>query len=246
MAYKGNTCGGISISRRFTLIELLVVVAVISILVSLFLPALSRARANAKEISCMNNLRQIAICYKGYTVDNRGMMPFVSSPGTGSPGYFRFLDDMTPIYSSARSAKIFKCPASPSPAMTYQRMTEFKGDYLCGGDIADIERRSLSNNGHGNNVYSFDPGNPSTTTSATVANKKPSAANCQQRIVYDRCYNWHVMRRSIIVASIDDSHCYKEKNSLLPYWMLNVNSSGNPKIITTTLAWPDVGKWPVN
>ena len=70
---------------RFTLIELLIVIAIIAILASLLLPALNRARNNARAISCLNLFGQFGKCTVQYVDDNQGyLMPFKNHGASGT------------------------------------------------------------------------------------------------------------------------------------------------------------------
>ncbi|MBN2211694.1 MAG: type II secretion system protein [Sedimentisphaerales bacterium] len=66
----------------FTLIELLVVVSIIALLVSILLPALSRARAQAKVAVCSSQLHQYLTCMITYAADNEGYLPLHDGVGS--------------------------------------------------------------------------------------------------------------------------------------------------------------------
>src|SRR5262245_10218658 len=71
--------------RAFSLIELLVVMAIISILMGVLLPALSRARASARMISCQNNLRLLISAVILYGSENKGSLPFPNAEALETP-----------------------------------------------------------------------------------------------------------------------------------------------------------------
>lgn len=71
----------------FTLVELLVVIAVIAILASLLLPALSRSREKVRTVVCLSNMKQVSLMRRDYLYDTQGRLNLDFS--VGGPGNYQ-------------------------------------------------------------------------------------------------------------------------------------------------------------
>lgn len=149
----------IAAKRSFTLIELLVVVAIIAILASLLLPALSKARQKARTVTCLNQLKQINTAVALYADEMDGWMTPKDAQGPLPTDYKTtygiyvtywpytylqpFISDIPgpgPDYPNGLKNNVYMCPDYVQPAMSQ----DFGLVYSSGGAFSRFNHMARS------------------------------------------------------------------------------------------------------
>ena len=132
-------------NRGFTLIELLVVIAIIAILAAILFPVFTAARAKARQISCLSNVKNLSLAILMYVDDYDGKFPLNSRIFTNVGGYggnptgsemaMRSVYWPNDMSAYIGSPDIMHCPADGGMSSTNGPLTSYFNE---GEDCEDV------------------------------------------------------------------------------------------------------------
>ena len=152
----------------FTLIELLVVIAIIALLLSIIMPALRAVKNAAKDLICLNHLKQIGTGALLYAQENDQFLPRnAGNVNYGGESVFWLtafapymgheLRDVTD-YDEVGSMEIFNCPRYPDKEQTIDYVVSSWGDNILGGETNAFKITEYTN--PSNKIYLADYEDP--------------------------------------------------------------------------------------
>ncbi len=133
---------GICFLRGFTLVELLVVISIISLLLAVLMPALSKAREAGRSVVCNSNVKQIGLALTMYADDWDDWYPCASMRldwADRDPAGW-----MVQLYPFLEEKEIYRCPNKPNKKSDYSYFLGARAAYIyAGGTFASVDRRKI-------------------------------------------------------------------------------------------------------
>ncbi len=133
-------------SSAFAFIDLLVLLAIIAILAAILLPSLARAKAKAQRIQCVNNLKQVGLAFRIWSVDHGDKYPM----GHSTRGTMEWVDGgnafrhFQALSNELASTKILACPADTRPpASGFAGLHNHNLSYFVGLDADETRPQML-------------------------------------------------------------------------------------------------------
>jgi len=121
------------VSSAFTLIELLVVIAIIAILAAMLLPALAKAKMQAKRVRCISNQKQLAVTWMLYVSDNNDWVPSNGHSENPSPDLKFWVQGA--FFDPSQNSDRFMLDPSYAQFANYLRTTQV---YVCPTDAQTV------------------------------------------------------------------------------------------------------------